>query len=107
MATADAPTRVGEASPAGHVRQWGASSRSEGTESMHPALLYVVHRLDDEQRRMTSYLPDPDPSVEPEPRATRPAPSGGRAGRSLRATLALRLAVSRRRLQRRQGGSAA
>lgn len=73
---------------------------------MHPAFLYVVHSLDDERRRMTSYLPDPDPSVEPDPRAVRVA-RPPRPTRSLRATIAVRMAASRRRLQRRPGGSAA
>ena len=45
---------------------------------MHPAFVYiVVHALDEESRRANSYLPDPDPSVEPEPRRVAAPPSAG------------------------------
>ena len=46
---------------------------------MHPAFVYiVVQALDEESRRANSYLPDPDPSVEPEPRSVAAPPSRGR-----------------------------
>ena len=39
---------------------------------MHPAFIYIVHQvLEDERRRMSSHLPDLDPSVEPAPRPDR------------------------------------
>ena len=46
---------------------------------MHPAFVYiVVQALDEESRRANSYLPDPDPSVEPEPHSVTAPPSRGR-----------------------------
>jgi hypothetical protein len=46
---------------------------------MHPAFVYiVVQALDEESRRANSYLPDPDPSVEPDPRPIAARPSRGR-----------------------------
>ncbi len=46
---------------------------------MHPAFVYiVVQALDEESRRANSYLPDPDPSVEPESRRVAAPPSRGR-----------------------------
>ena len=54
---------------------------------MHPAFIYVVHQvLEDERRRMSSHLPDPDPSEEFAPRPIVAAPQ--RSGRSPRARLA-------------------
>jgi hypothetical protein len=45
---------------------------------MHPAFVYiVVQALDEESRRATSYRPDPDPSIEPEPRPVATPPSRG------------------------------
>ena len=42
---------------------------------MHPAFIYIVHQvLEDESRRMSSHLPDLDPSVEPAPRPIVAAP---------------------------------
>lgn len=73
---------------------------------MHPAFIYIVHQvLEDESRRMSSHLPDPDPSVEPGPRAIVAAPP--RSGRSPRARIAAVVAASRRRMSRDAGGSAA
>jgi hypothetical protein len=72
---------------------------------MHPAFIYIVHQvLEDESRRMSSHLPDPDPSVEPGPRPVVAAP---RSGRSPRARIAAVVAASRRRMSRDAGGSAA
>ena len=46
---------------------------------MHPAFVYIVVRaLDEESRRANSYLPDPDPSVEPDPHPVAAPPSRGR-----------------------------
>ncbi len=74
---------------------------------MHPAFIYIVHQvLDDESRRMSSHLPDPDPSVDPVQRrigAARP----GRSGRSPKAFIGAVVAASRRRMSRDAGGSAA
>jgi hypothetical protein len=73
---------------------------------MHPAFIYVVHQVfEDERRRMSSHLPDPDPSEEFAPRPVVAAPQ--RSGRSPRARLAAVVAASRRRMSRDAGGSAA
>jgi hypothetical protein len=73
---------------------------------MHPAFIYIVHQvLEDESRRMSSHLPDPDPSVEPGPRPMVAAPQ--RAGRSPRARIAAMVAASWRRVSRNAGSSAA
>ena len=49
---------------------------------MHPAFVYiVVQALDEESRRANSYLPDPDPSVEPASNPIAPPPSRGRRSR--------------------------
>ncbi len=73
---------------------------------MHPAFIYVVHQvLEDESRRMSSHLPDPDPSEEFAPRPIVAAPQ--RSGRSPRARIAAVVAASRRRMSRDAGGSAA
>ena len=46
---------------------------------MHPAFVHiVVQALDEESRRARSYLPDPDPSVEPASSPIAPPPSPGR-----------------------------
>ena len=46
---------------------------------MHPAFLYIVVRaLDEESRRANSYLPDRDPSLDPDPRPVAESPSHGR-----------------------------
>ncbi len=73
---------------------------------MHPAFIYIVHQvLEDESRRMSSHLPDLDPSVEPAPRPIVAAPQ--RSGRSPRSLIAAAVAASRRRMSRDAGGSAA
>ena len=73
---------------------------------MHPAFIYIVHHvLEDESRRMSSHLPDPDPSVEPAPRPVVAAPQ--RSGRSPRSLITAAVAASRRRMSRDAGGSAA
>jgi hypothetical protein len=46
---------------------------------MHLAFAYIlIQALDDESRRANGYLPDPDPSVEPDDRPARVGPSSGR-----------------------------
>jgi hypothetical protein len=46
---------------------------------MHPAFVYiVVHALDEESRRANSYLPDRDPSLDPDPRPVAAPPARGR-----------------------------
>ena len=74
---------------------------------MHPAFIYVVHpgASRSERRRMSSHLPDPDPSEESAPRPIVAAPQRSRPDRRGRRLAGAVVAASRRRLSRAAGGS--